>query len=83
MLLAAQTALTMARSIHLAILLCAASSLASHLQSRATYAVKESHRIPNRWTNVGPANPLQEIELQIGLKQGNFGELQRHLYEGT
>jgi tripeptidyl-peptidase-1 len=79
---AVQIASVMARSIRLAILLCVASTLASNLHTRSTYAVKDSHHVPSRWTNVGPANPLQEIELQIGLKQGNFGELHRHLYEG-
>jgi len=52
------------------------------VKARSPYAVKETHGVPNRWRNVGPPNQSHIINLQIGLKQGNFEELERHLYEG-
>ncbi|KAA6413001.1 MAG: tripeptidyl peptidase [Lasallia pustulata] len=33
------------------------------------------------WTRVGPAPADHRINLQIGLKQSQFDELERHLYE--
>jgi tripeptidyl-peptidase-1 len=52
------------------------------LKSRTPYAVKDRHNVPRQWSRVGQAPALHIIELQIGLKQGNFDELERHLYEG-
>jgi hypothetical protein len=71
-----------ARSMVVMLILCATSVIASRINSRSSYAVKDSHSIPRRWTRVGPASPLHLIQLQIGLRQSNFSELQRHLYEG-
>ena len=51
--------------------------------ARSTYAVKETHYVPRRWTQKGRAPKDQMLALQIGIKQGNFNELERHLYEGT
>jgi tripeptidyl-peptidase-1 len=51
--------------------------------ARSTYAVKETHYVPRRWTQKGRAPKDQMLALQIGIKQGNFDELERHLYEGT
>jgi tripeptidyl-peptidase-1 len=50
--------------------------------ARSTYAVKETHYVPRRWTQKGRAPKDQMLALQIGVKQGNFDELERHLYEG-
>jgi tripeptidyl-peptidase-1 len=71
-----------ARSILLILLLGIASTIATRLQSRSTYAVKDSHLIPRRWTRLGPAPLLHIVQLQIGLRQSNFGGLEKHLYDG-
>lgn len=47
----------------------------------SSYAVKESHAVPRTWTAVGPADKSETINLQIGLKQSNEGEIERHLLE--
>lgn len=49
--------------------------------ARSSYAVKESHHAPREWTRLNRAHGRKTIELQIGLKQGRFDELDRHLYE--
>jgi hypothetical protein len=54
----------------------------SPVKTRSPYAVKEYHHPPTAWTSVGPAPADHVINLQIGLKQGNFEELERHLGEG-
>ena len=51
--------------------------------ARSDYAVKETHYVPQRWTQKGRAPKNQIIALQIGVKQGDFPQLERHLYEGT
>jgi tripeptidyl-peptidase-1 len=50
--------------------------------ARSSYAVKETHYVPQRWTQKGRAPKHQMLALQIGVKQGDFGELERKLYEG-
>jgi hypothetical protein len=55
---------------------------ASPLRGRSLYAVKETHPVPSQWTKVAPAPGNHMIQLQIGLKQSQFDELERHLYEG-
>lgn len=66
-----------------AVLACAGTVSGSSFRSRSPYAVKDTHYVPRRWTAVGPAPADHQIRLQIGLKQGQFSELERHLYEGT
>lgn len=56
---------------------------ASRTTVRTPYSVKETHSVPNKWVQIGRVDPSQMLHLQIGLKQGNFDELERHLYEGT
>ena len=46
------------------------------------YSIKERHYVPGGWTFVRRAPLHYEIHLQIGLKQGRFDELERHLNEG-
>jgi tripeptidyl-peptidase I len=46
------------------------------------YTVKDSLDPPPRWTRVAAATPDHVLKLHIGLKPGNFKELERHLYEG-
>jgi tripeptidyl-peptidase I len=48
----------------------------------AKYSRKEWHPVPLEWTSIGIPDPLHTLNLQIGLKQSNFEELERHLYEG-
>ena len=55
----------------------------SPLHARTPYAVKESHNVPSMWTDIGRAPADRVINLHIGLRQGRFDELERHLYEGT
>jgi tripeptidyl-peptidase-1 len=55
---------------------------ASALAASSPYFVKETHKVPNRWKQVGAPAPDQCIYLQIGLTQSRFDDLERHLYEG-
>jgi tripeptidyl-peptidase-1 len=48
---------------------------------RSAYAVKDTHHVPQRWSRVQRADPDHMIYLQISLKQSQFDELERHLYE--
>ena len=50
---------------------------------RAPYGVKESHAVPRNWKKLARAPADHVIDLQIGVKQGNFPLLEKHLYEGT
>jgi tripeptidyl-peptidase-1 len=52
------------------------------IRSRTPYVVKDSHNVPAKWTEVGPASPSHVIELRLALKQDQFQELERQLYEG-
>jgi tripeptidyl-peptidase-1 len=56
-------------------------SLASLVNTRSPYAVKGSHPVPPRWERLDRAHPDHPIELRIGLKQSEFDELERQLYE--
>lgn len=58
----------------------AAASPVQHHQS--SYAVKEAHHVPQQWTRIGDAPSNHLINLQIGLKQGQFEDLEQHLWEG-
>ncbi|CAK3804726.1 tripeptidyl-peptidase 1 precursor [Lecanosticta acicola] len=65
-------------------LLCALGTLtAVHAlpRARSNYAVKERHHVPRTWSRVGEASKSDMIHLQIGLKQQNEGEIERHLVE--
>ncbi|KAH6692118.1 tripeptidyl peptidase-like protein [Leptodontidium sp. MPI-SDFR-AT-0119] len=48
---------------------------------KSLYTLKERHHVPRSWSRVGPAPAQHMIQLQIGLKQGQFSELERQLYE--
>ncbi|KKY24640.1 putative tripeptidyl-peptidase 1 precursor [Diplodia seriata] len=65
---------------HLLVLLAAAAS-ASPLRARSEYQVKEHFNVPRSWSRVGRAPSEHVVNLQIGLKQARFAELERHLYE--
>jgi tripeptidyl-peptidase-1 len=60
----------------------AREAFASPIQSRSPYLVKETHPSPRGWTKLDRAHGGKTIQLQIGLKQGRFDELDRHLREG-
>lgn len=74
---------SIARSALLALLVAAGTTVASPLQVRSPYAVKDTHFVPKKWSKVGPAPSGHTIHLSIGLKQSQFSELERHLYEGN
>ncbi|PSN60778.1 tripeptidyl-peptidase 1 precursor [Corynespora cassiicola Philippines] len=65
----------------LATVLAARGALASPVRARTPYSVKETHIPPREWTKLSRAKGDRVIQLQIGLKQGNFEELDRHLHE--
>jgi tripeptidyl-peptidase-1 len=73
---------SIARSALLALVVAAGTTLGSPLAMRSPYAVKDTHNVPRKWSNVGPAPSSHILNLQIGLKQSQFSELERHLYEG-
>ena len=54
----------------------------SPVHSRSSYAVKDSHHVPRQWTRIGQAPADHVVKLEIALKQSQFDELERHLYEG-
>jgi tripeptidyl-peptidase-1 len=53
------------------------------IQVRTAYAVKETHRAPRKWTKMGRAPAETMMNLQIGVAQSQFPELERHLNEGV
>ncbi|KAL8807356.1 MAG: hypothetical protein Q9200_004696 [Gallowayella weberi] len=53
----------------------------SPVRSRSLYSVKDSHHVPRKWTRVSGAPANHVIDLEIALKQSQFDELERHLYE--
>lgn len=62
--------------------LAAQLTLGSPIRARSPYAVKDSHFVPIKFTKLGPAPEEHVIELRIGVKQGDFDALEKHLYEG-
>lgn len=56
--------------------------LATPIRARSPYIVKETHNAPNGWTKLNRAQGDGVIDLSIALKQSNFAELERQLYEG-
>jgi len=71
-----------ALSIFLSVAVAAQTILGSPIRARTEYSAKETHPIPRGWSSAGRAPGNHMLNLQIGLKQGNFDELERHLYEG-
>jgi tripeptidyl-peptidase I len=63
-----------------AALVAQASAVPSH--ARSTYEVKERHFVPRRWQRVRRAPADHVIDLQIGVKHGNFAGLEKRLNEG-
>lgn len=69
-------------SVSFALLAASVPIFASPLRSRTEYAVKDTHNVPSKWYQVGPAPANKVLHLHISLKQSQFDELERHLYEG-
>lgn len=65
-----------------AAILAFCDALATPIRARSPYVVKETHFVPKEWQKQDRAHGGNTISLQIGLKQGRFEELDRHLYEG-
>lgn len=55
--------------------------LGTPIRSRTAYNVKERHSAPQSWKNLGRAPADHKIHMKLGLKQGNFEELDRQLWE--
>ncbi|KAA8569851.1 hypothetical protein EYC84_002194 [Monilinia fructicola] len=51
------------------------------IRSRTNYAVKEKHYVPRQWKRVARAPAEGIINLNIALKQSQFDELERQLYQ--
>ncbi|KAF2158993.1 hypothetical protein M409DRAFT_38027 [Zasmidium cellare ATCC 36951] len=58
-----------------------ATALAVPLERKAEYAVHSEHFVPRGWRRLDTPRPDDTIALRLGLKQGSFHELERHLYE--
>jgi tripeptidyl-peptidase-1 len=69
-------------SILLTLAVAIQAVVGSPVKSRTAYAVKEKHHVPRKWIKMGRAPADRMLNLQIGVKQGQFDELERHLYEG-
>jgi tripeptidyl-peptidase-1 len=70
------------RSALIVLLAVVEAAIGSPVRVRSPYAVKDTHNVPRKWSRIGPAPSDHVIHLQIGLKQSQFDELERHLYEG-
>ena len=66
-----------------AIALTAVTAVSASRVKRSDFGVKDVHVTPKHWTKLGRAPKEQLLNLNIGLKQGNFAELERHLFEGV
>ena len=65
------------------VLLAASGVFTAPLKPKSPYVVKDSHFVPRKWTRVGAAPAGHMIDLNIGLKQSQFGELESELYAGN
>ncbi|KAI3324132.1 tripeptidyl-peptidase 1 precursor [Xylariaceae sp. AK1471] len=68
-------------TIFSAAFLAAAHAVFASPVARSGYSVKDSHNVPGHWTKVARAPADHVMHIQIGLKQSNFPELERQLYE--
>ena len=56
--------------------------LSSPVNPRSSYTIKESFNVPPKWSRVGRAPSDHILNLQIGLKQSRFDDLEHDLYAG-
>ncbi|KAK5626302.1 hypothetical protein RRF57_002017 [Xylaria bambusicola] len=66
-----------------AALVAAAQVVLATPVARSGYSLKDSHNVPRGWAKVKRAPADHVMQIQIGLKQSNFAELERQLYQGT
>ncbi|KAI2633346.1 tripeptidyl-peptidase 1 precursor [Xylaria nigripes] len=59
----------------------AAAHVLANPVTRSDYSVKDSHIVPRGWTKIARAPSDHVMQIQIGLKQSNFAELEKQLYE--
>ncbi|KAI0199767.1 tripeptidyl-peptidase 1 precursor [Astrocystis sublimbata] len=64
-----------------AVLVAAAQTVFASPVARSGYSVKDSHDVPRDWVKSARAPGDHVMNLQIGLKQSNFDELEKQLYE--
>ncbi|KAI1369941.1 tripeptidyl-peptidase 1 precursor [Xylaria arbuscula] len=64
-----------------AALVAAAQVVLASPIARSDYSLKESHHVPRGWAKVKRAPAEHVMQVQIGLKQSNFAELEKQLYE--
>ncbi|KAI0966227.1 tripeptidyl-peptidase 1 precursor [Xylaria arbuscula] len=64
-----------------AALVAAAQVVLATPVARSDYSVKDSHFVPRGWAKVERAPADHLLDLQIGLKQSNFAELEKQLYQ--
>lgn len=69
-------------SILLTIAIAVEAAVSTPIQARTAYSIKGKHPVPRQWTRRDRAPRTQMLQLQIGVKQSNFADLERHLYEG-
>lgn len=65
-----------------AALVAAAQLVIATPVARSGYSVKDLHNVPRGWAKVARAPADHVMNLQIGLKQNNFAELEKQLYQG-
>ncbi|KAI1145207.1 tripeptidyl-peptidase 1 precursor [Nemania diffusa] len=64
-----------------AALVVAAQAVFASPVARSGYSLKDSHNVPRGWKKGARAPADHVMHLQIGLKQSNFAELEKQLYE--
>ena len=76
----------MLRTSHFVILLTffltAEFSWSSPVLHHSPYVVKESFSVPQKWSRLARAPSNHVLNLQIALRQSQFDDLERDLYEG-
>jgi tripeptidyl-peptidase-1 len=70
-------------SLWAAVAVVTSLAFANPLHKRFNYQIKETHNPPRQWTRIGPAPANAVLSLHIGLKMGNWEELERNLHEST
>jgi tripeptidyl-peptidase-1 len=69
-------------SVLLSAAFAAQAAFATPIRARSPYVVKETFNAPHGWTRLDRASKDHLVSLNIGLKQSNWDELERHLNEG-
>jgi tripeptidyl-peptidase-1 len=73
---------SMVRLIYLVSALAAHAANAVPTHDQRSYQIKETHIVPRKWQKIERAPSSHIIDLQIGMRQGNFEELEKRLNEG-